>query len=57
MEATVCAGSVTEGKQKTNEQVVVKSAYTSAIERSAIVMNGRDCDVSTHDAIWFTVVM
>ena len=24
---------------------------TSAIERSTIVMNGRDCDVSTHDTI------
>ena len=47
-----------EGKQKTNKQkVFVQSTYTSAIERSTIVMNGRDCDVSTHDAIWFTVVM
>ena len=36
---------------------VVQSTYTSAIERSTIVMNGRDCDVSTHDAIRFTVVM
>ena len=57
VEATVCAGSATEGKQKTNEQDVVQSTYTSAIERSTIVVNGHDCDVSTHDAIRFTVVM
>ena len=56
VEATVCAGSATEGKQKSNEQkVVVQSTFTSAIERSTI--NGHDCDVSTHDAIRFTVVM
>ena len=54
VEATVCAGSVTEGKQKTNEQKSLCRAPTSAIE---LVMNGRDCDSSTHDAIRFTVVM
>ena len=57
MEATVCAGSATEGKQKTNKQVIVQSTYNSVIERSTIVRNGCDCDVSTHDAIRFTVVM
>ena len=57
VEATVCAGSATEDKLKTKTKVVVQSAYTSAVERSTIVMNGRDCDVSTHDAIRFTVVM
>ena len=30
---------------------------SSAIERSTMAMNGRDCDISTHDAMRFTVVM
>ena len=48
-----------DGRQAEDERTkdVVQSTYTSAIERSTIVMNGRDCDVSTHDAIRFTVVM
>ena len=43
-------------RRRTNK-VVVQSTYTNTIERSTIVMNGRDCDVSMHDAIRFTVVM
>ena len=45
MEATVCAGSATEGKHAEDEQtkVVVQSTYNSAIKLSTIVMNGRDC--------------
>ena len=44
-------------RQKTSKRakVIVQSAYTIAIERSTIAMNGRDSDVSTHDAIRFTV--
>ena len=33
------------------------SWVSSAIERSTMAMNGRDCDISTHDAMRFTVVM
>ena len=44
------AGSVMEGKQKTNEKIIVQNAYTSAIEWSTVAMDGRDCDV---DAIRF----
>ena len=37
-----------DGRQAEDERtkVIVQSAYSSAIERSTIVMNGRDCDVS-----------
>ena len=49
VEATVCTGSATDGKQKTNVQKLSCRAPTLA--RSTIVMNGRDHDVSTHDAI------
>jgi len=27
------------------------------IEQSTLVMNGHDCDVSTNDAVGFTIVM
>ena len=51
VEATVCAGSATEGRQKTNEQKSSCRArsYTSTIERPTIVINGRDCGISTHE--------
>ena len=42
VEASVCTGSATEGKQKTNKQK--SSCRALAIQRSTIVMNGRDCD-------------
>ena len=45
-----------EGKQKL-EQAKNHCAYNSAIERSTVAMNGCDCDVSTHDAIGFSIVM
>ena len=32
---------------------VMQSAYTSAIDRSLLKWNGRDCDGSMHYAIWF----
>ena len=48
-----------DGRQAEDERttVIVQSAYSSAIERLTIAMNGHDCDVSTHDAIRFTVVI
>ena len=54
-----CLRRFCDGRQAEDERskVVVQSTYTSAIERSAIVMNGYDCHVSTQDTIRFSVVM
>ena len=57
VEATFCCRFY-DGRQAEDERtkIIVQSAHTSAIEQSAIVMNGRDFDVSMHDSIWvFTV--
>ena len=58
MEATVRC-KFYDGRQAEDERtkVIVQCAYSSAIERPTIAMNGFDCDVSTHDAMQFTVVM
>ena len=36
--------------------ILQRSAYNSVIEQS-IVMNGHDCNVSTNDAVGFTIIM
>ena len=50
-----CDGRQAEDEQKTRK--IVQSTHTSAIEQSTIVMNGRDCDISTRHAIRFTVTV
>ena len=52
-----CLRRFCDGRQAEDEQTkkIVQSTHTSAIEQSTIVMNGRDCDISTRHAIWFTV--
>ena len=52
VEATVCC-SFCYGRQAEVEQtnVIVQSAYNSSIKRSAIAMNGRDCDILMHDTL------
>ena len=37
--------------------ILQHSAYNSMIEQSTLVMNGHDCDVSTNDAVGFSIVM
>ena len=52
MEATVrCRFYGGRRAEDERTKVIVQSAYSSVIEQSTIAMNGRDCDVSTHDAM------
>ena len=37
--------------------ILQHSAYNSMIEQSTLVMNGHDCDITTNDAVGFTIVM
>ena len=54
VEATVCCRFYYRSEiEVVRTKIVMQSAYTSAIERSLLNWNGRDCDSSMHYAIGF----